>query len=171
LHIFSWYDRVDLQTLRVAMARPEDIPEPTRTAVTTVECPRFETHPFIKGPPLSQRRIAIISSAALIKRGEVPFHFGSTDYRTVPANCPIEDILISHVSINFDRSGFQRDINVVYPITRLHELADEGVIAGVADTHYTIMGSSDPDGMADSADQIAGQLRQERIDSILFSPV
>ena len=64
------------------MARPEDIPEPTRTAVTTVECPRFETHPFIKGPPLSQRRIAIISSAALIKRGEVPFHFGSTDYRT-----------------------------------------------------------------------------------------
>ena len=80
----------------------------------------------------------------------MPFHFGSTDYlQTVPANCPIEDILISHVSINFDRSGFQRDINVVYPITRLHELADEGVIAGVADTHYTIMGSSDPDGMAD----------------------
>ena len=78
---------------------------------------------------------------------------------------------MSHVSINFDRSGFQRDINTVYPIDRLRELAADGVIGGVADTHYTIMGSSDPDGMADSADQMAGQLRQERIDSVILSPV
>lgn len=153
------------------MARPEDIPEPTRTAVTTVPCPRFETTPFVQGPPLAQRRIAIISSAALIKRGDEPFHFGSTDYRTVPADRAPSDILISHVSINFDRAGFQRDINTVYPIDRLNELSREGVIGGVADTHYTIMGASDPDGMANTADQIAGQLRQERIDSILLSPV
>jgi D-proline reductase (dithiol) PrdB len=153
------------------MARPEDIPEPTRTVVTTVECPRFDTHPFVEGPPLAQRRVAIISSAALIKRGDTPFHFGSTDYRTIPADLPASEILTSHVSINFDRSGFQRDINTVYPIDRLKELAADGVIGGVANTHYTIMGSSDPDGMADSADQIAGQLRQERIDSILLSPV
>jgi D-proline reductase (dithiol) PrdB len=153
------------------MARPEDIPEPTRTAVTTVACPSFATEPFVTGPALSQRRIAIISSAALIERGEAPFPFGSAGYRTVPADRPASDILMSHVSINFDRSGFQRDINTVYPIDRLRELAEEGVIGGVAETHYTIMGSSDPDGMAESADQIAGQLRQERIDSLLLSPV
>ena len=153
------------------MARPEDIPEPTRTVVTTVACPSFATRPFVEGPPLSQRRVAIISSAALIRRGDAPFPFGSTEYRTVSADCPAGDILTSHVSINFDRSGFQRDINTVYPIDRLRELADEGTIGGVAKTHYTIMGSSDPDGMANSADQIAGQLRQERIDSILLSPV
>jgi D-proline reductase (dithiol) PrdB len=153
------------------MARPEDIPEPTRTAVTTVSCPRFTTEPFVLGPPLSRRRIAIVSSAALIARGEAPFHFGSTDYRTIPADRLNSEILTSHVSINFDRSGFQRDINTVYPIDRLKELAAEGVIGGVANTHYTIMGSSDPDGMTTTADQIAGQLRQERIDSILLSPV
>jgi D-proline reductase (dithiol) PrdB len=105
------------------MARPEDIPEPTRTAVTTVPCPSFGTTPFVEGPPLAQRRIAIITSAALIKRGELPFHFGSTEYRTVPADRHGSDILMSHVSINFDRSGFQRDINTVYPIDRLRELA------------------------------------------------
>jgi len=153
------------------MARVEDIPEPTRTVVTTVPCPQFDTHPFVAGPELSARRIAIISSAALIRRGDVPFHFGSTEYRTVPATWPAADILTSHVSINFDRSGFQRDINTIYPIDRLRELAEEGVIGGVADTHYTIMGSSDPAGMMDCADQIAGQLRQEQIDSILLSPV
>ena len=67
--------------------------------------------------------------------------------------------------------GFQRDLNVVYPIDRLGELAAEGAIGGVAETHFTVMGSTDPAGMMATADQIAGQLRQERIDPILLSPV
>jgi len=74
-------------------------------------------------------------------------------------------------SLNSDRAGFQRDLNVVYPIDRLRELAAEGVIGGVAETHFSVMGSTDPAGMTVAADQIAGQLRQERIDSILLSPV
>ena len=45
------------------------------------------------------------------------------------------------------------------------------VIGGIAETHFTVMGSTDPAGMTVTADQIAGQLRQERIDSILLSPV
>jgi D-proline reductase (dithiol) PrdB len=115
--------------------------------------------------------VAIVSSAALIRRGDIPFPFGSAECRFLPASLPLEDILVSHVSINFDRAGFQRDANVVYPIDRLRELANDGVIAGVAETHYTVMGSTDPVGMVAAADQIAGQLRQERIDSILLSPV
>jgi len=153
------------------MARIEDIPKPTRDAVLSVPCPAPDSLPFVSGPPLSQRRLAIVSSAALIRRGDAPFAFGSAECRFVPAAWPSGEILISHVSINFDRAGFQRDINVVYPLDRLHELAAEGVIGGVADTHYTVMGSSDPAGMANAADQIAGQLRQERIDSVLLTPV
>jgi D-proline reductase (dithiol) PrdB len=153
------------------MARIEDIPQPTRDAVQALPCPSFDTTPFVSGPPLTERRLAILSSAALIRRGDVPFHFGTTECRFVPATLPLDELLISHVSINFDRAGFQRDVNVVYPIERLRELAAEGVIGGLADTHYTVMGSTDPAGMAVTADQIAGQLRQERIDSILLSPV
>jgi D-proline reductase (dithiol) PrdB len=153
------------------MARLEDIPQPTREAVFTAPCPTFETQPFVFGPPLAQRRVAIVSSAALIRRGDRPFAFGSAECRFLPASLPAADILMSHVSINYDRTGFQRDLNVVYPIDRLRELAAEGVIGGVAETHYTVMGSTDPAGMTATADQIAGQLRQERIDSILLSPV
>jgi D-proline reductase (dithiol) PrdB len=115
--------------------------------------------------------VAIVSSAALIQRGDKPFPFGSAECRFLPASVPNGDILISHVSINFDRTGFQRDLNVVYPIDRLRELAADGVIGGVAETHYTVMGSTDPAGMTEAADQIAGQLRQERIDAVLLSPV
>src|SRR6202046_227330 len=153
------------------MARLEDIPQPTRDAVVAVPCPAFETQPFVVGPPLAQRRVAIVSSAALIRRGEKPFPFGSAECRFLPAALPAGDLLTSHVSINFDRAGFQRDLNVVYPIDRLRELAAEGVIGGVAETHYTVMGSTDPVGMTEAADQIAGQLRQERIDAVLLSPV
>ncbi len=153
------------------MARIEDIPQPTRDVVLNLPCPSFDTTPFVAGPPLSQRRIAILSSAALIRRGDKPFPFGSGEARFIDADTPAGDLLISHVSINFDRSGFQRDINVVFPIDRLREMAAAGEIGGVAQTHYTVMGSTDPAQMEAAVDQIAGQLRQERIDSILLSPV
>ena len=153
------------------MARLEDIPQPTRDAVQSIPCPVFDTTPFVAGPLLSQRRIAILSSAALIRRGEKPFPFGSGECRFVPADTAPGDLLLSHVSINFDRAGWQRDINVVYPIDRLRELAASGEIGGVADTHYTVMGSTDPASMEAAVNQIEGQLRQERIDSVLLSPV
>jgi hypothetical protein len=46
---------------------------------------------------------------------------------------------------------WQRDIKVIYPIDRLREFAAFGEIGGVADTHYTVMGSTDPAAM-DSPD-------------------
>jgi len=153
------------------MARLEDIPQPTRDAVANLPCPAFDTHPLVAGPPLAQRRVAIVTSAALIRRGDPPFAFGSGEARSIPSTIPAGEQLISHVSINFDRSGFQRDRNVVFPLDRLRELAAEGVIGGVADTHYTVMGSTDPAAMVDAAAQIAGQLQQERIDAVLLTPV
>jgi D-proline reductase (dithiol) PrdB len=153
------------------MARLEDIPEPTRTAVANLPCPSFDTTPFVAGPPLSERRVAIVSSAALVHRGDKPFPFGSGEYRAVPGSWSNNDILVSHVSINFDRAGFQRDINVVYPIDRLHELAAEGVIGSVAETHYTVMGSTDPAAMVDAADSIAALLLADRCNAVVLAPV
>ena len=43
------------------------------------------------------------------------------------------DLVLGHWSPNFDHSGFQLDLNVVYPIDRLEELAADGVIGEVAD--------------------------------------
>src|SRR5580698_11143903 len=81
------------------MARPDDIPQPTRDVVLNLPCPSFDTTPFVSGPPLSQRRIAILSSAALVKRGDPPFPFGSGECRFISADTPTGDLLISHVSI------------------------------------------------------------------------
>ena len=153
------------------MARLEDIPEPTRTAVANIPCPDFGTTPFVAGPPLTERRVAIVSSAALIHRGDKPFPFGSGEYRAVPGSWSNDEILVSHVSINFDRAGFQRDINVVYPIDRLREFAAEGVIGSVTNTHYTVMGSTDPAAMVEAADGIASALLADRCNAVVLAPV
>lgn len=153
------------------MARIDDIPEPTRTAVLGLACPPFPDQPFLAGPPLARRRVAIVTSAALHPRGTPPFPAGTPEVRFLPADLPADAMLMSHVSINFDRTGFQRDINTAYPIDRLRELAAEGVIGSVAATHYAVMGSTDPRSMGESADQIAGQLKQEQVDAVLLTPV
>jgi D-proline reductase (dithiol) PrdB len=80
--------------------------------------------------------------------------------------------LISHISINFDRTGFQKDRNVVFPLDRLNELAAEGVIGEVAPTHYSFMGATDPVQMEPHARELAGRLKNDRVDTgPILSPV
>jgi len=153
------------------MARLEDIPEPTRTSVASLTCPDFETTPFVIGPKLSERRVAIVSSAALIHRGDKTFDFGSGEYRAVPGAWDNGEILMSHVSINHDRNGYRRDLNVIFPIDRLRELAADGVISIVADTHFTVMGSTDPAAMIESADGIAAALLADKVNAVVLCPV
>src|SRR6516164_1877185 len=122
------------------MVRLADLPPAQAQRLAAFECPNFTTEPWVTGPPLSQRRVAIVSSAGLLVRGGMPFRGRDPDYHTIPPGTRPEDLLISHVSINFDRTGFQEDRNVVFPIDRLNELAAEGTIGSVADVHYSFMG-------------------------------
>ena len=85
--------------------------------------------PWTVAPDAASIRLAIVTTAGLSRRDDPAFKPSSTDYRVVPAEVPTSDLLMSHVSTNFDRSGFQQDINVVFPIDRLRELADAGDIA------------------------------------------
>jgi len=40
---------------------------------------------------------------------------------------------MSYISVNFDRTGYQQDLDVVFPIERLGKMAAEKVIGSVAD--------------------------------------
>lgn len=153
------------------LARLEDIPQPTRDLIVALECSSLDTRPFVAGPPLPKRRVAIISSAALFARSSRPFMRGATDFRELPASLPTGNILMSHVSISHDRTGWQRDINVVYPIDRLKELAAEGTIGSVATANYSVLGSTDPTLLDETADDISTCLRRDGVDAVLLCPV
>ena len=136
-----------------------------------LECPEFATTPWVAGPPLAERRVAIVSSAGLVVRGERAFRGREADYRVIPATTRPEDLLCSHISINFDRTGFQEDWNVVFPLDRLNELAAEGRIGSVAATHYSFMGAADPLEMEAAAREVAGRLRADGVDAVILPPV
>jgi D-proline reductase (dithiol) PrdB len=78
---------------------------------------------------------------------------------------------MSNVSPNFDRTGFQQDVNVAFPIDRLKELEEESVIGSVADFHYSFMGVISPEQMEPSARRLAGLLKDDGVDAVLLSPV
>ena len=153
------------------MARLEDIPQATRESVLALESADLPGQPWVKPKPLALCRIAILTSAALHKRSEMPFAAGTAEFRELPSSLATSQIAMSHISINYDRVGFARDINVVYPIDRLKELAADGVIGSVAATHYSVMGSTDPAAMADSADGITERMKQEGVDAVILAPV
>ena len=154
------------------MARLSDLPPAQAKRVAEFECPEFATRPWVSGLPLTERRVAIVSSAGLVLRGQTPFT-GEPDpgYRVIPATAKAGELLMSHGSVNFDRTGFQEDWNVVFPLDRLNELASAGAIGSVAATHYSFMGGSPPAQFEPYARELAGKLKQDDVDAVILPPV
>ena len=152
------------------MVRLVDVAEPLRSVLSKMECPRFESTPWASGPPLSERRVAIVSSAALLRRGDRGYEFGDTSHRTID-RADRHDIVMGHTSTNFDRSGYEQDLNVVFPLDRLDELATEGVVGSVADRHYSFLGAADPKTLGPTGQDLARRLKDDGVDAVLFVPV
>lgn len=133
----------------------------------------FDGRSWVAGPALNKRRVAIITTSGIHREGDRPFGSGAADvdYRVIPGDASASQLVMSHVSVNFDRTGFQQDINIVFPIDRLKELAAEGVIGEVADYHYSFMGAAPPRSLEPRARQLAGLLKKDRVDAVLLTPV
>jgi len=66
------------------MARLEALPDGLRERLSSIELPEMPDPPRAAGPPLSERRIAILSTAGLHRRGDPGFELGAADYRVIP---------------------------------------------------------------------------------------
>jgi D-proline reductase (dithiol) PrdB len=133
--------------------------------------PAFGPTPFAAGPPLGERRVAIVTTAGLHPRGDRPFQVGSADYRVIPGDTPPADLVMSHTSVNFDRTGFQEDVNVVFPLERLAELHEDGAVGAIARRHYSFMGAVPVQTLEPKARELAGVMRGEGVDAALLVPV
>ncbi|MBI4190081.1 MAG: selenoprotein B glycine/betaine/sarcosine/D-proline reductase [Betaproteobacteria bacterium] len=157
------------------MVRLADLPEPERkTQLDKIkELPRFDARPWVKPPPLARCRVAIVTTAGLHRRGDRPFgpSATATDYRIISGDTPAAELVMSHQSVNFDRTGFQEDHNVVFPLDRLNELARENVIGSVAGHHYSFMGAASIRALEPKARELAGLLKRDRVDAVLLTPV
>ena len=149
-----------------------------RDFATTLALPEFEDTAFTTPPALREARIAIVTSAALSRSGGVAkwqvekWDFADFHFETLPHDA--RDLELGHVSPNFDRAGFAADLNVVYPVDRLQELADQGVIGGVATSHYSFAGNQ-PEGLSalrlDTGPACAKKMLEDGVDVVLLTPV
>ena len=122
--------------------------------------------------PLNEKRIALVTTAGLHFRGDDAFEFADASYRVIPGDVDADELVMSHSSANFDRSGFQEDVNLVFPLSRFRELEEQGAIASLASAHYSFMGAGlPPEFYEKTARSLAGMLKKDRIDAVFLTPV
>lgn len=143
-----------------------------RTFSAGLAAPEFTNPAFVTPVPLAEARVAIVTTAALHTPDDERFTAGDTSYRLIDRDR--RDLVLGHWSQNFDRSGFSMDLNVVYPIDRLEELAATGVIRSVAPRHVSFAGNQ-PDDVAtvrlDSGPAAAAALATDGVDVVILTPV
>jgi D-proline reductase (dithiol) PrdB len=142
-----------------------------RAMVADVPVPEFATTAFTSPPPLADATVAIITTAGLMRPGEPLWREGDDGYRVFERE---ERALLSgHQSTNWDRSGLSVDLNVVYPIDRLTEMAAEGVIGAVAPRHLSFTGPLIELStlIVDSGPAAARVLLDDAVDVVLLTPV
>lgn len=144
-----------------------------RARVNDVPVYEFETAFFTQPPPLAKARVAIVTTAGLRNDGSARWLPGDQSFTMLDGKT--RNLHLGHFSPNFDRTGFALDLNVVYPIDRLQELATRGTIGSVASTHLSFMGAQLDHTLAtmrlDTGPAAARVLRDDGVDVVLLTPV
>ncbi len=151
---------------------PKNGDEAMREVGNGLPVPEFETTAWTTPKPLAEATVGIVTSAALYPPGGEAFAAGDTSYRMIDS--AQRELVLGHWSPNFDRTGVAIDLNVVYPIDRLDELAANGTIGAVAPRHVSFAGNQ-PDDVAtirvDSGPAAAAAMKDDGVDVVLLTPV
>jgi D-proline reductase (dithiol) PrdB len=143
-----------------------------RKVIGELPVPQFDETAFTTPRPLSESTVAIVTSAALHNPDDHRFVPGDTSYRMIGRN--ERHLVLGHWSPNFDRTAIAIDLNVVYPIDRLEELAAAKVIGSVAPRHVSFAGNQ-PDDVStvrlDSGPAAAAELLADGVDVVVLTPV
>lgn len=126
----------------------------------------------VVAPPLERARVAVVTTAGLRPDGGGTWTEGQGF--TVLDHTDRSPTL-GHASANFDRSGIAADLDVVYPLRRLDELAAQGRIGSVASRHLSFMGAQLDHTfttlLLDTGPAAAKILRDDGVDIVLLTPV
>ena len=148
-----------------------EMPEGPRNMVVNQDLPHYGETACVAGPPLSDRKIAIVTTAGLHRREDKHFTPGVGEYRIIPNDTDMDDLIMSHVSTNFHRTGFYQDVNLVFPVERLKELSAEGQIGEPSAYHYAFMGATPPTALEAVAKDLAETLKNGGVNGVILAGV
>ncbi len=120
--------------------------------------------------PLAECVVALCTAGGVHLKSQPPFVLsGDHTFREIPATTPSSELMVSHGG--FDNSDVNRDINAMFPLDRLRELAAEGFIGRIAPTLIGFMGGGgDVDRFrTEAGPAIARILKEEGVDVAVFT--
>ena len=127
--------------------------------------------------PLSECRLALVSTAAFVRPGQKPFdesiRGGDFSFREIPGDADVRQLIESHRSESFDHTGIHQDPNLAFPLDRARELAERGRIGSLNRRHLSFMGSITAPGrlMQQPAPEAARLFVEDAVDVALLVPV
>ena len=130
--------------------------------------------------PLGECTVALISTAGVARNDDHPFDqererrdpwWGDPSFRRIPLGTTENDIRVYHLHI--DPKFGEEDLDVLLPMRRLSELAQEGVVGRPAPTHYSFMGYilDTTELEQKTAPAIAAAMHEEHVDAVVLVPV
>ncbi len=130
--------------------------------------------------PLSESRVALVTSAAIALREDQPFDqdgerqdpwWGDPSYRVIPSTATEKDVNIYHLHI--DPSYGAQDLNCLLPLQRLAELEAADKIGSSAPSHYSFQGYLlKPQAFLEqSVPAMIRRMQDEQVNVALLAPV
>ena len=87
--------------------------------------------------PIERSRVCLVSTAGVYHKVDPPFEpAGDNSYRSIPGDAAAADLRIADE--HYPHDCVDADLNCVFPIDRVRELASEGVVAGLTDLHFSM---------------------------------
>lgn len=139
--------------------------------------------------PISESRLALITSTGHFVEDDDPEPFGIKNMTQEEAAAKIDDFLraapvLSSIPVDtpkeklkvrhggYDIRGVQRDPNVAFPIERLRELEQEGIIGELTPTAYSFVGATAQTPLIKKVGpQWVRLLKKQQVDAALLVPV
>ena len=119
---------------------------------------------------LGETTVALVTTAGVHLRDQAPFNpEGEKEFRVIPGDVSTADLMISHPY--YDHTDADRDVNCVFPLDRLRELAEQGVIAAVNNYHIGWMGTTPrlKEFYDETAPAMAERIERSRADAVVLT--
>lgn len=119
---------------------------------------------------LRETTFALVSTAGIHLCDQEPYNLeGDNSWRLIPGDVRADQLMVTHG--HYDHRHADQDINCIFPIDRLRELAAEGIIGGVGDKHLGFMGYTQQlrDLYERAAPEMAKLIERSRADAVLLT--